>query len=413
MKILVINAGSSSVKFQLFDMALEEVLCKGRLENIGSERIGKVIYKVKDYDKIQYKQKISDHHQAFRAIFNLITNRNLDILNDIQEIQAIGHRVVHGGEEFAGPCLVNNEVLQTMEACSELAPLHNPPNIAGIRECQKILPDVPQVAVFDTAFHQTMPPEAYLYGLPYNLYEKYKIRRYGFHGTSHTFCCSQAAKILDRPISELKIITCHLGNGASIAAVKYGKSIDTSMGFTPLEGLVMGTRCGSLDPAIIPFLMEKEAMSVKQIGKLLNNKSGMYGLAGINSYDMRDILAEADKGNQQAKQSVDVYCLFLKKFIGAYLAELGGVDCIVITGGVGENNPIIREKALSDLAFAGVELDMDKNILLSTPLISKGSVAVLVIATNEELVIAREAKHLVATIQDASLSRCRSRTERL
>ncbi len=402
MKILVINAGSSSVKFQLFDMELEEVLIKGRLENIGSERSGKVIYRIRKNDKIQYKQKITDHHQAFQAIFSLLTDRNLNILDSIQEIQAIGHRVVHGGEEFAGPCIVDSDVLKAMEACSELAPLHNPPNIEGVRECQKILPDIPQIAVFDTAFHQTMPPEAYLYGLPYNLYEKYRIRRYGFHGTSHVYCCSEAARILNRPVSGLKVITCHLGNGASVAAIKYGKSIDTSMGFTPLEGLVMGTRSGSLDPAIIPFLMEKESMGIKRIGKLLNSKSGVYGLAGINSYDMRDILLEAEKGNPRAQQTVDVYCLALKKYIGAYMAELGGVDCIVITGGVGESNPIIRTKALSDLEFAGIELDSYKNETLESPVVSKGPVAILVFATNEELVIAREAQKLVAPIRMTS-----------
>jgi acetate kinase len=395
MKILVINAGSSSIKFQVFDMENEQVLGKGRVENIGSNKTGKVILRCDNQAKYQEKMRIPDHKTALTTILDVITSDKFNILKDIHEIQAVGHRVVHGGEHFSGSCIVDKQMIEAMESCTDLAPLHNPPNILGIRVCQEILPNILQVGVFDTAFHQTMPPEAYLYGIPYELYEKYKIRRYGFHGTSHTFCCSEAAKLMHRSVYDIKVITCHLGNGASIAAVRYGKSIDTSMGFTPLEGLVMGTRCGDLDPAIVPFIMQKEGLNFNRISRLLNNKSGMYGLAGIDSYDMRDILLAAEKGNYRAELSVNVYCLRLKKYIGAYVAELGGIDCVVFTGGVGENNPIIRTKALEGLECMGIELDQTLNESLETPVISKGPVKIMVIATNEELVIAREAKKLV------------------
>lgn len=398
MKILVINAGSSSIKFQVFDMETERVLGKGRVENIGSNKTGKVILKCDDQVKYQEKMRIPDHKTALSTILNVITSEKFNILKDIHEIQAVGHRVVHGGEHFSGSCIVDTQMIEAMESCTDLAPLHNPPNILGIRVCQEILPNILQIGVFDTAFHQTMPPEAYLYGIPYELYEKYKIRRFGFHGTSHAFCCSEAAKLMKCSVNDIKVITCHLGNGASIAAIRYGKSIDTSMGFTPLEGLVMGTRCGDLDPAIVPFIMEKERLNFNKLSKLLNYKSGMYGLAGIDSYDMRDILLAAEKGNLRAGLSIDVYCLRLKKYIGAYVAELGGIDCVVFTGGVGENNPIIRTKALEGLECMGIELDQTLNESLETPVISKGPVKIMVIATNEELVIAREAKKLVTHV---------------
>ncbi|MBN1878682.1 acetate kinase [bacterium] len=395
MKILVINAGSSSIKFQVFEMETERVLCKGRVENIGSHKIGKVLLRCKQKGKYEEKQHMEDHRQALMKILQVITSDRFEILESIDEIRAVGHRVVHGGEHFTGSCIVNAEMIDAMEACIDLAPLHNPPNILGIKVCHDILPGIPQVGVFDTAFHQTMEPDAYLYGLPYELYEKYKIRRFGFHGTSHMFCCQEAARLLNRSLEELKIITCHLGNGASVAAIRYGRSIDTSMGFTPLEGLVMGTRCGDLDPAIVPFLMEKEKLDFEGVSRLLNHESGMLGLAGIDSYDMRDILKAAEEGNMRAALSIRLYCLRLRKYIGAYIAELGGVDAIVFTGGVGENNPSIREGTLKNMEFLGINLDPHRNETLENELISNGRVAVMVIATNEELVIAREAHRLV------------------
>jgi len=393
MIILVINAGSSSVKFQVFEMHSEKVLCSGRVENIGPNH-GKLIVDCELRDRFETKLDVPDHHTAFEIILETITSSEFSELKSIEDVNAVGHRVVHGGEQFATSCIVNDEVLSGMESCIELAPLHNPSNIFGIRTCQKIMPDIPQIAVFDTAFHQTMKPSVFLYGLPYEIYEKHGIRRYGFHGTSHLYCAQEAARILGRPFDELKTITCHLGNGGSVAAVDGGKSIDTSMGFTPLEGLVMGTRCGDLDPAIVPFLTKKENLDYEGIIRLLNESSGIYGLAGIDSYDMRDILDKAEEGHVRSKLTVDLYCNRLKKYIGAFMAELGGADCIVFTGGVGENNPIIRELALQGMEFMGVEINHQMNESLDSELVSSGKVAVLVLTTNEELVIAREAKHL-------------------
>ncbi|HPQ41852.1 MAG TPA: acetate kinase [bacterium] len=399
MKILIINSGSSSVKFQVFEMESEQNLCRGRIENIGPHE-GKIITKCRKRGRHVTKRVISSHKQAIEIILETITSSDFKILDSIHDIDAVGHRVVHGGERFAGSCIVNSEMLEAMETCIELAPLHNPPNILGIRVCQEILPNVPQIGVFDTAFHQTMHPESFLYGIPYELYEKHGIRRYGFHGTSHMYCSQEAARLMNRPLDTLKIITCHLGNGASIAAVKHGKSIDTTMGFTPLEGLVMGTRCGDLDPAIVPFLIEKEHLDHDGINRLLNKESGVYGLAGIDSYDMRDILKAAEQGHRRSDLAVRIYCHRIQKYIGAFMAELGGADGIVFTGGVGENNPIIRELALNGLDFMGIELDADRNERLETELISRGRVQVFVISTNEELVIAREARKLVLEAAD-------------
>lgn len=394
MKILIINSGSSSVKFQVFEMDTERNLCRGRIENIGPHE-GKVIIKCRKHGRQVTRRVIPSHKEAIEIILKTITSDEFKILDDIHDIDAVGHRVVHGGERFAGSCVVDREMLAAMEKCIELAPLHNPPNILGIRVCQEILPEVPQIGVFDTAFHQTMLPESFLYGLPYELYEKHGIRRYGFHGTSHMYCSQEAARLVGRPLDALKIITCHLGNGASIAAVKNGHSIDTTMGFTPLEGLVMGTRCGDLDPAIVPFLIEKEHLDHDGINRLLNQESGVYGLAGIDSYDMRDILRAAENGHRRSDLSVRIYCHRIKKYIGAYMAELGGADSIVFTGGVGENNPIIRELALEGLEFMGIDVDERSNETLDSELISCGPVKVFVISTNEELVIAREARKLV------------------
>ncbi|MCD4653187.1 acetate kinase [bacterium] len=395
MKILVINAGSSSVKFQVFEMETEQVLCRGRVENIGPHK-GKLILNCKKQNRFESEKMIANHRFAVELILETILSSEFNILQSIDEINAVGHRVVHGGEKFASACIINEEVLSVMETCIELAPLHNPPNILGIRVCQEIIPNVPQIGVFDTAFHQTMKPASFLYGLPYELYEKHGIRRYGFHGTSHLYCAQEAARILGKPIEQLKTITCHLGNGASITAIDGGKSVDTSMGFTPLEGLVMGTRCGDLDPAIVPFLIEKENLDHEGLSRLLNKTSGIYGLAGIDSYDMRDILDEAENGNTRAALTVDLYCNRVQKYIGAYMAELGGADCIVFTGGVGENNPILREMSLNGLEFMGIKLDYKMNESLEQELVSCGKVAVLVLTTNEELVIAREAKQLIS-----------------
>lgn len=394
MKILVINAGSSSVKFQVFEMINEHVLCRGRVENIGPHT-GKLLLKYGDKERFDLEMLIPDHRAALEIILKTITSEKFNILDSINEIDAVGHRVVHGGEKFAESCMVTEDVLKVMESCIDLAPLHNPPNILGIRVCQEIMPDVPNVAVFDTAFHQTMKPESFLYGLPYEMYEKHRIRRYGFHGVSHMYCAQAAARILGKPLNQLKTITCHLGNGASVAAVENGVSIDTSMGLTPLEGLVMGTRCGDLDPAIVSFLIKKENLDFDGINRILNKKSGIYGLAGIDSYDMRDIIDEADAGNRRCKLTLDLYCHRIQKYIGAYMAEMGGADCIVFTGGVGENNPIIRTLSLQGLDFMGITLDESRNESLETELISTGSVAVLVIQTNEELVIARDSKQLI------------------
>ena len=320
------------------------------------------------------------------------------VIKSISQIDAVGHRVVHGGEKFSESALINSKVKEAIRECIELAPLHNPPNLLGIEACEKILPGVPQVAVFDTAFHQTMEPVAYIYPIPYEYYEKYRIRRYGFHGTSHYYVSHRAAEILGKPITKLRIITLHLGNGASVTAVKFGKSVDTSMGFTPLEGLAMGTRCGDIDPAIVMFLMEKQNLSLEQINNILNKKSGLLGVSGVSN-DLRDVLEAASKGNERAKLAFEIYCYRVKKYIGAYAAAMGGVDAIVFTAGAGENSPEVREKSVEGLEFLGIKIDKDKNNAargiekdIST---EDARVRTLVIPTNEELVIALETERIV------------------
>lgn len=396
MKILVVNCGSSSLKYQLLDMEGEELLAKGLVERIGidgsvlkHEKIGK--------GKKVYEQNIPDHKVALKLVLNALTDSEYGAIKDLNEINAVGHRVVHGGEKFAKSVLITDEVLKTIEECNELAPLHNPANLIGINACKNILKDVPMVAVFDTAFHQTMPESSYLYALPYEYYEKYKIRRYGFHGTSHKFVSERVASVLGKDIKDLNIITCHLGNGASLSAIEKGKCVDTSMGFTPLEGLIMGTRCGDLDPAIITYLMQKENMSADEVDNLMNKKSGVLGLSGVSS-DFRDIEKASEDGNKRAKDALDCYHKRVKKYIGAYYAELGHVDAICFTAGLGENSAESRLEICKGLEELGIEIDEEKNKTRGEEKViskDKSKVKVLVIPTNEELMIARDTKNLI------------------
>ena len=396
MKILVINSGSSSVKYQLLDMENEEVLCKGIAERIGLH--GSRIVHRKGGEKHIIERELPNHEVALQGVLEILTDEKLGVIKNLSEISAVGHRVVHGGEKFSGSVLIDDEVMKALEENIDLAPLHNPPNIMGIRAVQKLLPGVPNVAVFDTAFHQTMPKKAYLYAIPIELYEEHRIRRYGFHGTSHRYVSKRAAEILGKPYESLKIITAHLGNGASIAAVMYGKSVDTSMGFTPLEGLVMGTRSGDIDPAIVIHLQKKLGMSADEVYEMLNKKSGVLGLFKKSS-DMRDIEDAALAGDELARLVLDIYEYRIAKYIGAYAAAMNGVDVIVFTAGVGENSPIIREEICENyLGFLGVKIDKEKNDfkgeerIISTP---DSKVTVMVVPTNEELMIARDTKEIV------------------
>lgn len=396
MKVLVINCGSSSLKYQLIDMANENVLAKGLGERIGLE--GSVVkHQREGQDKVVIEKPMKDHKVALEIVLEALVDPNHGAVKSMDEINAVGHRVVHAGEKFSDSVVVNDEVMEALKECIELAPLHNPPNIMGIEACEELMPNTPQVAVFDTAFHQTMPKSSYIYPIPYELYEKYGIRRYGFHGTSHKYVANRAVEILGKNIEDINIITCHLGNGASLAAIKGGKSIDTSMGLTPLEGLAMGTRSGDVDPAIIPFLMEKENLSIEDVNTLLNKKSGVLGISGVSS-DFRDIEGEAAKGNERALLALDKFNSRVKKYLGAYATLLGGVDLIIFTAGLGENSPETREAVCENLEFMGVELDKAKNkVRGKETIISKDSskVTVMVVPTNEELMIARDTKKLV------------------
>lgn len=397
MKILVINCGSSSLKYQLIDSDTEQVLAKGLCERIGIEG-GCLTHQGAGKEKVTIQKDMPEHTVAVQMVIEALTDKEHGVIASLDEIGAVGHRIVHGGEKFAGSVLVTGEVVQAIEECSELAPLHNPANLIGIRSCEKIMPGVLQAAVFDTAFHQTMPKKAYLYGLPYEYYEKYKVRRYGFHGTSHDFVSARAAQILGKDRKDLRIIVCHLGNGASISAVKYGESVDTSMGLTPLEGLIMGTRCGDIDPAVVSFLGEKEQLSYQELSDVMNKKSGVLGMSGISN-DFRDLGAAADKGDERAKMTLDAYAYRVAKYIGAYTAAMGGVDVIAFTAGVGENNISMREMIGEYLAFLGTKVDHEKNNLrgeeavISTP---ESRVSIMVVPTNEELAIARETLRLVS-----------------
>ena len=397
MKILVINSGSSSLKYQLINMKTETVLAKGLCDRIGLEKSFLKHAKGNEDSKV-YEKDLPDHKAAIKEVLNALTDAETGVISDMSEIKAVGHRVVHGGEKFSDSVLITDKVIEAINECVELAPLHNPPNIVGIKACQEIMPDTPMVAVFDTAFHQTMPKEAYMYGIPYELYEKYGIRKYGFHGTSHKYVANVAANYVGKPLNDIKLISCHLGNGASICAVKNGKSIETSMGFTPLDGLIMGTRSGSLDPSVVPFIMEKENLSTKEVADLLNKKSGVLGVSGVSS-DFRDIDTAIEAGNERAKIALDLFCYRAKKYIGEYTVVMNGVDVVVFTAGIGENNAIAREMILENLDYLGIKIDKVKNTKRGEDIIEISSddsnVKVLVIATNEELAIARETKDII------------------
>lgn len=396
MKILVINCGSSSLKYQLIDMETEELMAKGLVERIGIEG-SRIKHETIGKEKKTIETAMQDHKRALELVMESLTNEEYGAIKSLDEIDAVGHRVVHGGEDFAKSVIIDEKVLKGIEDNVEIAPLHNPPNIMGIKACQRLLPNVKQVAVFDTAFHQTMPSESYIYALPYEYYEKYKIRRFGFHGTSHKYITNRAAEMLGKDVNEVNLITCHLGNGSSICAVKNGKSIDTSMGFTPLEGLAMGTRCGDLDPAILPFLMEKENLSAEELNTLMNKKSGVLGISGVSS-DFRDIETARDEGNERAKLALDIFEKRVRGYIGSYMTELDHVDGIVFTAGVGENSVEMRESIVNGLSSLGIKIDPERNnVRGEDKLISSddSSIKVLVIPTNEELMIARDTKELV------------------
>ena len=397
MKILVLNCGSSSLKYQLIDMSNEEVLCVGLVERIGIE--GSVLKQEKDgvEGKLIVEQPMKNHQDAIKLVLDAVVDPQYGGVKDIKEVEAVGHRVVHGGEKFAGSVLITDEVKAALEECIELAPLHNPANIMGIEACEAILPGVPMVGVFDTAFHQTMPKSSYLYGLPHELYTKYGVRRYGFHGTSHRYVSQRAAAMLGKNIEDCKIITCHLGNVASVAAIDGGKSVDTSMGFTPLEGLIMGTRCGDIDAAILPFLMEKEGLDAKGLSDLMNKKSGVYGMTGISS-DFRDIEDAAAQNNELAQVALESYAKKVKKYIGSYAAEMNGVDAVVFTAGVGENGIDMRADIMANMDFLGMKLDEEANKVRGKERVistEDSKVKILLIPTNEELMIARDTLELV------------------
>jgi acetate kinase len=396
MKILVIYCGSSSLKYQLYESNSWTILAKGMVERIGLEG-GVLTQQRAGEQKAQSSRLVDNHQEAIELVLQALTTGEQRIMTSLSEIQAIGHRVVHGGEQFAQSVLIDDRVMAALEECSNLAPLHNPPNIIGIKCCQQLLPGVPQVGVFDTAFHQTMPPQAYLYGLPYELYQKYGIRRYGFHGTSHQYVAQRAAVMLGKDLQQTKIITCHLGNGSSIAAVRGGISLATSMGFTPLSGLLMGTRSGDIDPVIVTFLMEREGLTIQQLNDLLNKKSGVLGLSGVAS-DFRDLEAAAKDGHQRAQLALEVFASDVKKYIGAYLALLNGADALVFTAGVGENSILIRSMICDHLEYLGIKLDEGQNQLRGQEVdisAAEAKVKVLVIPTNEELMIAIDTESLV------------------
>lgn len=398
MIVLVLNSGSSSLKYKLFQMKNEAVLAAGVVERIGSNNGNAVItHQIQDGDKLKSEQKINDHSEALKAVLDFLTHPEQGILKSLDDIKAVGHRVLHGGETFSSAIIVGDKELSQIESLKDLGPLHMPPNIMGIKACHAIMPNTPQIAVFDTAFHQTMPRSSFLYALPYEYYEKYRIRRYGFHGTSHRYVSNRAAQILGKSLSKLKMITLHLGNGSSIAAIKDGKCFDTSMGFTPLEGLVMGTRCGDIDPAIVPFLQNVLQLSPTEVDNLMNKKSGFLGMTGLS--DLRDIQKAREEGNERA---IDVYDLFIQrlvKYVGSYYAVLGGLDVLVFTAGIGENDSVIREDVCTRLAHLGIEFDVKKNdglrgkeTIISKP---RSKVTVMIVPTNEELLIAKDTYELI------------------
>ena len=390
MKVLVINCGSSSLKYQLIDSETEVALAVGLCERIGID--GRLNHTPNGGEKVVIEQAMPDHEVAIRMVLDALTNENYGVIKNLDEIDAIGHRLVHGGEKFTKSVIIDDEVIAGVEECSPLAPLHNPANLIGVRACQAIMPGVPNIGVFDTAFHQTMEPVAYMYGLPYEYYEKYKVRRYGFHGTSHSFVSKRAIQMLNLDPDNSKIIVCHLGNGSSISAVKNGKVVDTSMGMTPMEGLVMGTRCGDMDPTIVEYLAHSLNKSLEEVMVLLNKKSGVLGISGVSS-DFRDLDKASNEGNERAKLAVEVFSYRTAKYIGSYIAAMNGVDAIVFTAGLGENNIVVREQVLNHFGYMGITLDKEANQIrgeekiISTP---DSKVTVAVIPTNEELAIAHE-----------------------
>ena len=395
MNVLVINCGSSSLKYQLIDSDTEAVLAKGLCERIGID--GRLVYQKAGNDKEITEASMPTHKEAIQMVLEALTNEKTGAIKSLAEVNAIGHRIVHGGEKFASSAIITDEMIKAVEECNDLAPLHNPANLIGIRVCSELMPNVPQVGVFDTAFHQTMPAKAYLYGLPIEYYKNYKVRRYGFHGTSHSFVSKRAVEFLGLDKDNSKVIVCHLGNGSSISAVQNGKCVDTTMGLTPLEGVVMGTRSGSIDPAIVEYIAKKENLDLAGVMNVLNKKSGLQGMSGVSS-DMRDLRAAAAEGNEDAKNAIEVLCYGIAKYVGGYVAAMNGVDAIVFTAGIGENVGMIREKVCSYLGFLGVTIDAKANEAMGEEVVISGAdskVKVAVIPTNEELAIARETKRLV------------------
>ena len=395
MKVLVINCGSSSLKYQLIDSRSEEVLAAGLCERIGID--GRMTHTPSGGDTVVKNDPLPDHGAAIQSVLSALTDGEHGVISSLGEIGAVGHRLVHGGEKFAASVIINDEVIAEVEACNDLAPLHNPANLIGVRACRQIMPDVPMVGVFDTAFHQTMPPKAYLYGIPHQYYEEHKVRRYGFHGTSHNYVSQRVHHLAELDPDNSRVIVCHLGNGASVTAVKNGKSVDTSMGLTPLEGLIMGTRSGDLDPGVIEYIAKKEHLTLEEVLKVLNKESGVLGLSGVSS-DFRDLAEAMEQGNEQAAVAVEAFCYRVAKHIGAYTAALNGVDAIVFTAGIGENAAHIRSMVCEYLGFLGITIDEEKNAVrgketeISTP---DSKVSVFVIPTNEELAIARETAALL------------------
>lgn len=395
MNVLVINCGSSSLKYQLMNMNDESVLAKGLVERIGIEG-SQLKHEVPERDKEVIKVPMKNHKEALQEVLKALVDEKIGAIKNLSEIQAVGHRVVHAGEYYSASVVINDDVMKRLEECIQLAPLHNPPNIIGIEALQELIPGVPNVAVFDTAFHQTMPPRAYIYPLPYEMYEKHRIRRYGFHGTSHRYVSQRAAEMLGKDVKDLKLITCHLGNGASVAAIDGGKSIATSMGFTPLEGLVMGTRCGDIDPAIVTFIMEKEQIDMNQVNDMLNKKSGVLGISGVSS-DFRDIEEAAAAGNERATLALEVFDDRVKQYIAAYAAAMDGVDAIIFTAGLGENSAMNRMNICANMEWMGVEVCAERNNVRGKDAVissDNSKVKVLVVPTNEELMIARDTVEL-------------------
>ena len=397
MKILVINCGSSSLKYQLINMENEEALANGLVERIGLDK-SVLTQKVEGREKYVVNKDMKDHKDAIKLVLETLVDSEHGVIKSMDEINAVGHRVVHGGEKYSKSAIVTDEVMKELEECAKLAPLHNPPNIIGIEACKALMPNTPMVVVFDTAFHQTMPEKAFLYPLPYELYEEHNIRKYGFHGTSHKYVSSKAAELMKKDIKDLKIITCHLGNGASVAAIQGGDCVDTSMGFTPLQGLAMGTRCGDIDPAVVVYLVKELGYSIDEVNNLLNKKSGVLGVSGVSS-DFRDVETEAWKhNNHRAQLALDIFVYRVKQYIGSYAASMGGVDAIVFTAGVGENSVELREEILTGFEFMGVEIDKEKNNVrgkLAEITKESSKVKAFAIPTNEELVIARDTLELV------------------